>query len=45
MNKHRSFFIQNPRLGMLVRIFDNMPQEKKEIHITNGEEFLKNLAS
>ena len=43
MNKHRSFFIQNPRLGMLVSMFDNMPQEKKEIQIKNGEEFLKNL--
>lgn len=43
MDKHRSFFLKNPRLGMLVRIFDKMPQEKKEAHLKNGEAYLKSL--
>ncbi len=43
MDTHRSFFLQNPRLGMLVRMFDKMPQQKKEIHLTNGEHYLNSL--
>ena len=44
MNTHRNFFKQNPRLGMLVSMFDKMPQEKKETHIKNAEQYLENLA-
>ncbi|MEM9001453.1 MAG: cryptochrome/photolyase family protein [Bacteroidota bacterium] len=43
MDKHRSFFLQNPRLGMLVRMFDKMPQEKRTVHIENGEKYLESL--
>lgn len=43
MDTHRSFFLQNPRLGMLVHMFDKMTEEKKEIHLKNGEEYLKDL--
>ena len=43
MDTHRSFFKQNPRLGMLVAMFDKMPQEKKEVHISNAEHYLQNL--
>ena len=43
MDTHRSFFLQNPRLGMLVRMFDKMPQEKKEAHRTNAEHYLNSL--
>ncbi len=43
MDKHRSFFSQNPRLGMLVGVFDKMPQEKKELHFKNGDQFFKDL--
>jgi deoxyribodipyrimidine photolyase-related protein len=43
MDTHRSFFLQNPRLGMLVRMFDKMPQEKKDAHIKNGEHYLNSL--
>ena len=43
MDKHRAFFLQNPRLGMLVRLFDNMPQEKKDVHLVNGEHYLNSL--
>jgi len=40
MHTHRTFFLQNPRLGMLVRTFDKMPDEKKHLHLKNAEEFL-----
>ncbi len=43
MDKHRAFFLQNPRLGMLVRMFDKMPQEKKDAHLANGEHYLHSL--
>ena len=43
MDTHRSFFRQNPRLGMLIRTFDKMNQEKKESHFRNAEEFIKQL--
>lgn len=29
MNKHRNFFLSNPRLGMLVKTYDKMSLEKK----------------
>ena len=29
MNKHRSFFLSNPRLGMLIKTYDKMSDEKK----------------
>ncbi len=40
MDKHRVFFKQNPRLGMLVNMFDKMPLEKKETHHKNAQLFL-----
>ena len=43
MDTHRSFFKQNPRLGMLVAMFDKMPQEKKQLHINTAEQYLKSL--
>ena len=43
MDTHRGFFKKNPRLGMLVSMFDKMPQEKKETHINNAEQYLENL--
>jgi deoxyribodipyrimidine photolyase-related protein len=43
MHTHRTFFLQNPRLGMLVNTFDKMPDEKKQLHLKNAEEFLLKL--
>jgi len=43
MNTHRDFFLSNPRLGMLVRMFDKMPPEKQQQHIKNGEVYLESL--
>jgi len=43
MDKHREFFLSNPRLGMLIRTFDKMNQEKKEMHFNNAKQFLNQL--
>ena len=43
MHTHRTFFLQNPRLGMLVRTFDKMSDEKKNLHLKNAEEYLFKL--
>lgn len=43
MHEHRSFFLQNPRLGMLVHMFDKMPNEKQQNHLNNGQHFLDGL--
>lgn len=44
MHTHRSFFLQNPRLGMLVRSFDKLSQEKQLAHLNLAEKYLKNLS-
>ncbi|MEZ5347535.1 MAG: cryptochrome/photolyase family protein [Pyrinomonadaceae bacterium] len=43
MDTHREFFKENPRLGMLVRMFDKMDPEKKAAHIKNAEVYLRSL--
>ncbi len=43
MHTHRSFFLQNPRLGILVKSFDKMPEAKQQAHLTNAEQFLNTL--
>ncbi|MGK0427099.1 MAG: deoxyribodipyrimidine photolyase-related protein [Ulvibacter sp.] len=43
MHTHRDFFLSNPRLGMLVRMFDKMPVEKQQKHLVNGENYLLSL--
>ena len=43
MDKHRDFFLSNPRLGMLIRTFDKMNQDKKEEHFENAKLFLNQL--
>ncbi len=43
MDKHRDFFLSNPRLGMLVRMFDKMPEEKRVTHLNNAANYLKTL--
>jgi deoxyribodipyrimidine photolyase-related protein len=40
MHVHRDFFLQNPRLGMLVGTFDKMSTEKQELHLNHAEGFL-----
>lgn len=43
MHTHRDFFLQNPRLGMLVNTFDKMPHEKQQTHLGNAERFLASI--
>lgn len=43
LHRHRDFFSQNPRLGMLVRIFDNIDETKKKTHLNMAEQFLNSL--
>ena len=43
MHTHRTFFLQNPRLGMLVNSFDKMPEVKRQTHLKNAEAFLNLL--
>ncbi len=43
MHVHRSFFLQNPRLGMLVGTFDKMSEEKRNTHLVNAEKYLNSL--
>ena len=43
MHRHRTFFLQNPRLGMLVRTFDKMPEIKQNTHLINANQFLNSL--
>jgi len=43
MDRHREFFLKNPRLGMLVKTFDRMPESKKITHLERAEHFLASL--
>ena len=43
MHQHRDFFLANPRLGMLVRMFDKMPSEKQQKHLESGAAYLRLL--
>jgi deoxyribodipyrimidine photolyase-related protein len=43
MDKHREFFLGNPRLGMLIRTFDKMNKDKQLNHLNNAAKFLKQL--
>ncbi|GGC13547.1 cryptochrome/photolyase family protein [Dyadobacter sediminis] len=45
MDKQRKFFGQNPRIGMLLNTFDNMPEEKQQVHLKYANTFLKKLDS
>ncbi|MEZ5007962.1 MAG: cryptochrome/photolyase family protein [Chitinophagales bacterium] len=43
MHEHESFFKKNPRTAMLLSTYDKMPDEKKNTHLKNAEQFLKKL--
>jgi deoxyribodipyrimidine photolyase-related protein len=43
MDTHRDFFLSNPRLGMLVHMFDKMPIEKQQEHRENGGLYMASL--
>ena len=43
MHVHRDFFLRNPRLGMLVKTFDKMPEQKRQLHVDNADRYLDAL--
>ena len=43
MDTHRHFFLSNPRLGMLVKMFDKMPAETQQKHLENGNRYLTSI--
>jgi deoxyribodipyrimidine photolyase-related protein len=43
MHVHRDFFLSNPRIGMLVRTFDKMSEEKRQQHLAIAEHYLQSL--
>lgn len=45
MNKQRDFFLSNPRLGMLIKTYDKMSDEKKLQHASNAKRYLESLGN
>ncbi|MBK8636307.1 MAG: cryptochrome/photolyase family protein [Saprospiraceae bacterium] len=43
MDQHRDFFLQNPRLGMLVNMFDKMDESKRVAHLKNANQYIESL--
>lgn len=43
MHTHREFFLKNPRLSMLVKTFDKMPEEKRNEHLRKANDYLRSL--
>jgi deoxyribodipyrimidine photolyase-related protein len=43
MHVHRNFFLQNPRLGMLIKTFDKMSADKQQHHLQTAANFLLQL--
>jgi deoxyribodipyrimidine photolyase-related protein len=43
INKHRNFFLKNPRLSMMVRTWDKMSEDKKNQHLGNAQKYLGSL--
>jgi len=43
MDKHRKFFLSNPRLGMLIKTFDKMSKERKNNLLSAAENYLKTI--
>ena len=41
INRNRNFFLKNPRLSMMVRIFDKMKTERKKLILAEAEKFIK----
>ena len=41
INKNRKFFLKNPRLSMMVKIFDKMDSKRKEIILSSANQFIK----
>ncbi len=44
MHVHREFFLSNPRMGMLIKTFDKMDEDKRMSHLSTAENYLESLA-
>ena len=40
INRNRKFFLKNPRLSMMVRIFDKMKTDRKKLILSEAENFI-----
>ena len=41
IDRNRNFFLKNPRLSMMVRIFDRIKPERKKLIFSAAEKFIK----
>lgn len=41
IDKNRIFFLKNPRLSMMVRVFDKMKMDRKKIILSEADKFIK----
>ena len=41
INRNRNFFLKNPRLSMMVKIFDKMKIDRKKLILSAAEQFIK----
>ena len=41
INRNRQFFLKNPRLSMMVRIFDKMKEDRKKLILSEANKFIK----
>ena len=41
INRNRTFFLKNPRLSMMVRIFDKMKSERKKEILAAADKFIR----
>lgn len=43
IHDHKDFFAKNPRLSMMLRTLDKMPEEKRQQHLKTAKKFIGNL--
>ena len=41
INHNRKFFLKNPRLSMMVRVFDKIKDDRKELILKAAKKFIK----
>ena len=41
INRNIKFFLTNPRLSMMVRIFDKMKTDRKKLILSEADQFIK----
>ena len=41
IDRNRKFFLTNPRLSMMVRIFDKMKTDRKKLILSEADKFIK----